>query len=92
MNLFDFALKEYQMIDAKANTYFSYLYLIMALPFAFFRQQFFLYLKILSFPFQIHLTIILLSLWFYIYSLLLHMCSAFSLPIIPLQFIKQDYI
>lgn len=25
MNLFDFALKEYQMIDAKANTYFSYL-------------------------------------------------------------------
>lgn len=36
MNLFDFALKEYQMIDAKANTYFSYLYLIMGFTFAFF--------------------------------------------------------
>ena len=34
MNLFDFALKEYQMIDAKANTYFSYLYLIMGFTFA----------------------------------------------------------
>ena len=29
MNLFDFALKEYQMIDAKANTYFSYLYFVL---------------------------------------------------------------
>lgn len=31
MNLFDFALKEYQMIDAKANTYFSYLVFMVLL-------------------------------------------------------------
>ena len=36
MNLLDFTLKEYQMIDSRANTYFSYLYLIMGFTFAFF--------------------------------------------------------